>query len=120
MITTKYNDPIIITELLSKKAIESCVFKVHNFSEYVYNAELEQISSTVNAIELGKIENYQYKGIPVGEHAYAGALRFYTRSTLKGTKDNVTARKVNNIENILYMLFLKGSIFTLVQNIPHK
>ena len=71
----------------AKKAINTCGFKVHTYSEYVSNAELDQINSIVNTFEHEKIEDWEYEGIPVGEHAYAGALRFYTRSTLDKTKE---------------------------------
>lgn len=59
-------------------------FPVHRYSEFVSLEDLqtaETISSTLPFADIGK---YSMDGIAVGEHALAGALRFYTRATLDG------------------------------------
>ena len=57
---------------------------VHRYSEFVSLEDLqtaETISSTLPFTDIGK---YSIDGIAVGEHALAGALRFYAQGNLEG------------------------------------
>lgn len=77
-------------------------FKVHKYSEFLSAedyAKAEKISSTLPA---SQIESYRFDGSAVGEHAFAGALRFFASATLpSGT----------NAEQILRNYF-KASLLT--------
>jgi hypothetical protein len=57
---------------------------VHRYSEYLTPEDrlnAEKISSTLPMVEIAA---YKPDGIAVGEHALAGALRFFARGTLEG------------------------------------
>ena len=57
---------------------------VHRFSEFITKEEQEaahQLSTEIPASEIG---NYKLDELAVGEHALAGALRFFARGELEG------------------------------------
>ena len=77
-------------------------FKVHRYGELLNSedyAQAENISSTLSA---SKIQSFRFDDFAVGEHALAGALRFFARATLEGEP---------NAERILRNYF-KASLLT--------
>lgn len=56
--------------------------KVHYYSEFLTKEDLELAASISGSVNLSEIENYVLNGLAVGEHAMAGALRFYARATM--------------------------------------
>lgn len=57
-------------------------FKVHRYSEFL-RPEDEQICDGISSsIPFGEISSYIFQGVAVGEHAWAGTLRFFARATL--------------------------------------
>jgi hypothetical protein len=57
---------------------------VRTYGELVEPAERRAIDDAVAALSFAELEKYEHDGIAVGEHAKAGALRFYARATLDG------------------------------------
>ncbi len=56
--------------------------KVHRISEQLSDERRSEVHNLARAIPFNDIKNYTYEGIPVGEHAYAGTLRFYAKAEL--------------------------------------
>ena len=64
---------------------------IHWYSKFIeieQAANAERISENTDSID---IKNFYYEGIVVGEHAYAGALRYYARADLH---DEQQAQKI--------------------------
>ena len=67
----------------AEKMYSSLGFKVHRYGELVTDEEqktADKISSEIPAAEIG---GYKFNGMAVGEHALAGALRFYAKATAR-------------------------------------
>ncbi len=56
---------------------------VHRYSNLLEETNFEEAESLGNTIPLSDIEGYTFDGIAVGEHALAGALRFFARASLE-------------------------------------
>lgn len=57
---------------------------IRRFSEFLSSVALEQARTTALAIPLKEITNYSPDGVAIGEHATAGALRYFGRGDLAG------------------------------------
>ncbi len=66
----------------SAKMYQSLGFTVHRISDMVSSEERIDIRKIVNDIRYKDIRYHIYDDIPVGEHAYAGTLRFYAKAEL--------------------------------------
>lgn len=66
----------------AKQQYENIGAKTHAFSETLDQEEHDFAANVSQNIALDEIEKYQHKGIKIGEHAKAGALRYLARSTL--------------------------------------
>jgi hypothetical protein len=58
--------------------------QIYRYSEYLTPEDRQNADSISAALPLADIAGYKPDGIAVGEHAVAGALRFFTRGTLEG------------------------------------
>lgn len=56
---------------------------VRRFSDMLTKEELYKCRKTAREIPLASIRDYRVDDLPIGEHAFAGALRFYARGDLK-------------------------------------
>jgi hypothetical protein len=56
--------------------------KVHRMSEWLTPADRAEARRVGSTLPLGEIEHFTYDGLNIGEHAYAGALRFFATGTL--------------------------------------
>jgi hypothetical protein len=56
---------------------------VHRYSEYLSPEDTQNAAAISSALPLADIAGYTLDGIGVGEHALAGALRFYARGSLE-------------------------------------
>lgn len=66
-----------------RSIFKDAVDNIFSYSNYINQQEIlkaQNISNTINAQE---IKNFIYEDLPVGEHAYAGALRYYARGDLE-------------------------------------
>lgn len=57
---------------------------IHRFSEYLTGQDIQQASHKSDHIPLTDIPGFKPDGLAIGEHAYAGALRYYGRGDLSG------------------------------------
>lgn len=71
---------------LARNAYNDLGFHVNAFSGSLDKDDYAKIKDIVNAVDYNKINEFTYYGIPVGEHAYAGALRFFAKATLENEK----------------------------------
>lgn len=55
---------------------------VHLYSQYLSEGERAQARSTAESVPVDKVRDYIHDGMSVGEHAYAGTLRFLARGDL--------------------------------------
>ncbi len=58
--------------------------KVHRLSELITEADREAARAIAEAAPFDQIEHFELDGLKLGEHARAGALRYYTRGDLEG------------------------------------
>lgn len=56
--------------------------EVHRYSELITPDEAASARSTAAELPLSEIPGFAVDGVRVGEHAYAGALRFFSRGSL--------------------------------------
>ncbi len=54
------------------------------FGNWISNAEAEEARRISESLPVEEIQNFVYRDVAVGEHAVAGALRFYARGDLEG------------------------------------
>lgn len=67
---------------------------IHTYSQSIGLSEIEFARSEAQSIPIDEIGSYLFEGLAVGEHAQAGALRYFARGDLKGeTKAEVILRR---------------------------
>jgi hypothetical protein len=69
-----------------KDVYDQLELPVHYFSRYLSVKDTKEIESVCNKLKTEMIPSFTYKGIKIGEHAYAGALRFFAKGTLESEK----------------------------------
>jgi len=68
----------------AKRMYESIGVKVHSYGDYLSADELGEISGIAESVPVSEIPGFMFEGLAVGEHAKAGALRFFARGELWG------------------------------------
>lgn len=63
-------------------AYQALGLPIHLYSQLVTKNELTGLRSIVDKIDHDDIKGYQENGLRIGEHAYAGVLRYYARGDL--------------------------------------
>ena len=56
---------------------------IHRYSELITHDESASAESLSESVSLSQIPNYRIDGVAIGEHAYAGALRFFARGEIE-------------------------------------
>jgi hypothetical protein len=82
---------------------ESLGVIVHRYSEFLTAEEIQEADRLSTTLPVHEISNHVKNGIAVGEHALAGALRFFARGNLDGEPQG---------ENVLRRYF-KASLLTM-------
>lgn len=57
---------------------------VHRYSDYITAAERADAARLAREVPYGDIESFSHDGIAIGEHAHAGAIRFFAAGSLDG------------------------------------
>ena len=65
-----------------RAVFEPLGLKIHFLSELITEEERAEARRIADAIDVADIEDYAWRGLRIGEHARAGALRYYTRGDL--------------------------------------
>lgn len=58
-------------------------FVVHRYTDFLTDTSFRFSDEITNSLPVSQIRGYRFEGVRVGEHALAGALRFYARASLK-------------------------------------
>jgi len=66
------------------KIYQSLGLQIHRYSEFVTPEEIKNAEVVSSTLPYKDISDYSIDGIAVGEHAMAGALRFYAKGNLEG------------------------------------
>jgi hypothetical protein len=66
----------------ASKIFRSLGIKVHRYSDFLTDHDIKKVKEISSTIKLKEIGNYTLDSIKVGEHALAGALRFFARGNL--------------------------------------
>ena len=57
---------------------------MHRFSDFVSDKERQNSCQLSGSVPIHEIPGYCLDGVPTGEHAYSGALRYFARGDLEG------------------------------------
>src|ERR1041384_2441307 len=60
---------------------------IHRYSDFISAEDRQSAGSLAARIPMREIESYELDGRAVGEHALAGALRFFASGNLKAEPD---------------------------------
>ena len=66
----------------AEKVYKTLGLKVHRMSEWLTPADRAEARRLASSLPLEQIEQFTYDGLNIGEHAHAGALRFFATGTL--------------------------------------
>lgn len=66
---------------------QSTGLPISHYSDFLNEAEKENFRDLASRISLSAIRTYEQNGVALGEHAYAGALRFFACGHLPKTAD---------------------------------
>ena len=70
-----------------REAFEDLGLKINYYSSYISDKEIHEINSKIQNLTIDQMIEYTEDNVPVGEHAYAGVLRFYAVGTLEKEKN---------------------------------
>lgn len=56
---------------------------LHSYTDHIYDDDRAWADSLSREVPLHEIDSFTWEGIPIGEHAVAGTLRFFARGTLE-------------------------------------
>jgi glycosyltransferase involved in cell wall biosynthesis len=56
---------------------------IHRYSEFLSESDIATAAAVSASVPIDEIENFTYEGIRVGEHAFAGALRYFSLGSLQ-------------------------------------
>ena len=89
----------------SEVFLKDAKFKINKLSDYIdiNNEKNSQDLNSIKNINLDNAKNFKLDNIAIGEHAYAGTLRYYARTDLEKKNSNAVLRK-----------FLESSILTKI------
>ena len=65
------------------KAFDDLGYLVHSLGDYITPEDAEFARRTAEAIPFENIRAFDWYGLPVGDHAWAGALRYFARGDLE-------------------------------------
>jgi hypothetical protein len=68
----------------AERVYQSLGLKVHRYSEWLLPDDPVQAREIAASVPFDAIQGYVRDGIAIGEHAYAGALRFFASGSLDG------------------------------------
>jgi hypothetical protein len=63
-------------------AYQSAGIKIHLFSDYITPEDMSEVEMRVDKTPCERIKNYIYQDLAIGEHAMAGALRFFAKGSI--------------------------------------
>ena len=117
MSTTQFVDEITLVKKGQKKLCNACIdsgifafkelgLKIHFYSDFIDKNIEDEILNKVDQLSMREMSNYNEDGISIGEHAFAGALRYYAVGDLDKEKYGK-----NVLKKYLYSGILTKHIF---------
>ena len=76
-----------------KYSLLNAGIKTLKYSEFLTSSDLKQINIIVSKTDYKEIKNFKINDISIGEHAYAGLLRYYAKGSLEFSKDEIAIFK---------------------------
>lgn len=70
----------------AKRIFEPLGLRIHWLGELLTSDDLVVAKRIANEIPFGQIDSYRLKGMAIGEHSMAGALRYFARGDLEGER----------------------------------
>lgn len=67
---------------------------VHRYSDYLADEDKAMSSAIESSLDAAQIRDFTHEGLTIGEHAYAGALRFFARGDLVDEPNGVAVLRV--------------------------
>ncbi|MGD8963514.1 MAG: hypothetical protein PVH43_13410, partial [Desulfobacterales bacterium] len=64
-------------------AYQSARIKIHLFGDYITPEDMKEVEMRVDKTPCKRIPSYLYQDLAVGEHAMAGALRFFAKGSIE-------------------------------------
>jgi hypothetical protein len=64
------------------RMFEALNVKVHSYGDFLTEQDVDETWRLARAVNAANIPHYVSDGLPIGEHATAGAIRFFARATL--------------------------------------
>ena len=90
---------------VSNNYLKKLNLNINKFSNFINDSEIKQVDNLkLDKLSFLEIKKYKYKNVSVGEHAYAGALRYYAKTEISEEKHS---------KNILN-LYLRAALFTFI------
>jgi hypothetical protein len=100
------------------KTYESLGVNVIKLSDLLSREEMDQTAEFANKIDIDDIKSYSVQNVQIGEHAYAGALRFYATAKLIDEHSEKVLRRYFNAALRAYKgannLFLRSKTYSHV------
>jgi len=94
------------------KMYKSLGLKIHYYSEFLTDKDIKNAQEISEKTEYSKIKDFTYDGLKVGEHALAGALRFYAKGEITNEQH----------AEIILRKYLKSAMLTVftINNLLNK
>ena len=87
-------------------AFEDLGLKINYYSDFINKETSKKISSKIKNFTIKEMQDYKEDNISIGEHAYAGALRYYAVGELNNERHGETI-----LRKYLYSAILTKNIF---------
>jgi hypothetical protein len=68
----------------AERVYEQLGLKVHRYGDWLTPEDRAEARRITTALPVDRIRDFAHEGIAIGEHAYAGALRFFATGSLDG------------------------------------
>ena len=79
-----FREPLCEVCVQRGSAFSELELPTHSYSEYLTQTDRDEIRDIARSVSPDQVPDYRYEGLSVGEHAYAGCLRYYSTGTLDG------------------------------------
>ncbi len=79
-----FSQPLCDVCVQRGSAFSELQLPMHSYSEFLTEPDREEIRDIARSVSADQVPDYRYEGLSVGEHAYAGCLRYYSTGTLDG------------------------------------
>jgi hypothetical protein len=79
-----FREPLCDVCVRRGSAFSEIGLPIHPYSEHLTPVDREEIRDIARSVSADQVPDYRYEGLAVGEHAYAGCLRYYSTANLEG------------------------------------